>query len=90
MPRDRLRRRLRRVPPSRKRALASISLGLSILAALVGAGYFWWRGDPVLGVFVGVLVIAAGVWEYWTKAVELHAEERAETEAAERRERNRQ
>ncbi|WP_290814828.1 hypothetical protein [Halovivax sp.] len=82
-------KRLRRVPPSRKRALATISLGLSILVALAGVGYFWWRGDPVTGVVIGAFILVAGAWEFWRKAGELHEEEKAETEAERRRERGR-
>lgn len=82
-------RRLRRVPPSRKRALATVSLGLSILAAVVAVGYFWWRGEPLTGAVIGLLVLAAGAWEFWSKAIELHEEEKAEAEAERRRERDR-
>lgn len=70
--------RRRSGPPSEKRNLATISLTLSVLVAVGGFGYFWWHGDLLAGVVVGAILLAAGLWEYRTKARHLQDEERAE------------
>lgn len=64
--------------PARNRALALLGLGLSVLAAAIGLGYFWLQDQPIIGVGLAVLVVAAGVWEYYQKLAEVRAAVRAE------------
>lgn len=80
----------RRSPPSKKAGLAKLSLGLSLFGAGASIAYFWWRGDVLTGVGLALLFVAAGVWEYRAKRLQLFEEERAEAEAEERRSRRRQ
>lgn len=69
--------------------LANLSLGLSILFAVAAFVYFWVAGLPLRGAGLGLLVIAAGYWEYRRKIQDQLASERYEAEAEERRQRDR-
>ena len=80
---------MRRPRPSRF-GLANLSLGLSILFAVVAFGYFSFTGLPFRGALVGLLVIGAGYWEYRRKIQDQLTQERYEAEAEEQRRQDRQ
>jgi hypothetical protein len=73
---------LPRVP---KQRWARATLGLSLLFAVVAAGYFAIAGSPLQGVALGALVLGAGYWEYRKKLQEKRAARRYEAEAEEHR-----
>lgn len=51
----------------RLRFLARLGFGISVVGAVLAFGYFWWRGEPVLGVVAAVVIALAGLWEYRQK-----------------------
>ncbi len=70
--------------------LANLSLGLSILFAVAAFVYLWIAGLPLRGAVLGLLVIAAGYWEYRRKIQDQLTSERYEAEAEEQRRQDRQ
>lgn len=80
---------MRRPRPSRF-GLANLSLGLSILFAVAAFVYFWFVGLPYRGAVLGLLVLAAGYWEYRRKIQDQLTQERYEMEAEEQRRQDRQ
>ncbi|MFC6734296.1 MULTISPECIES: hypothetical protein [unclassified Haladaptatus] len=51
----------------RRHGLATLGLGLSILFAVAAFAYFALSGAYLQGAALGILVIAAGIWEYRRK-----------------------
>lgn len=79
-----------RRPRASRFGLANLSLGLSILFAVAAFVYFWFVGLPLRGAALGVLVLAAGYWEYRRKIQDQLTSERYEAEAEEQRRQDRQ
>lgn len=67
--------------PERNRALATVGMGLSLLAAAAALGYFWLQDQLFVGLALAVLVVGAGVWEYYQKLAEIRAAVAAEQDA---------
>lgn len=60
---------------------ATVGLGLSIAFAVGAFAYFALAGTPLRGAVLGVLVLAAGVWEYRRKLRDTAVAESYEAEA---------
>lgn len=78
-----------RKPRAPRRGWAKITLGLSLLFAVGAFVYLSLSGAPVAGAALGVLVVAAGVWEYRRKRQVQVTAERYDADAEESRRRNR-
>lgn len=68
---------------------AKIALGLSLLFAVGAFVYFSLAGVPLRGAALGVLVAAAGYWEYRRKLQDERTALRYEAEAEKNKERRR-
>ncbi|GAA0245585.1 hypothetical protein ACFFQF_04810 [Haladaptatus pallidirubidus] len=68
-----------------QRGWAKITLGVSILFAVVVFVAFSLTGQPFRGAAGGVLVIVAGIWEWRRKRKDEIRAERLESEAGENR-----
>jgi ABC-type nickel/cobalt efflux system permease component RcnA len=74
------------VPDATKlRGRAKLSLGLSLVFAVVAFVYLTLTQSLVQGTGLAVLVILAGIWEYYRKRSDAIAAERYEAEAEEQR-----
>ncbi|MGA9402558.1 hypothetical protein [Haladaptatus sp.] len=73
-----------------QRGWAKITLGISILFAVVVFVFLWIQGSPVQGAAVGIVVIGAGIWEWRRKRTDQIRAERFEAEAEENRRKRRQ
>jgi hypothetical protein len=69
----------------RRNGWATVGLGLSIVFAVGAFAYFALAGTPLRGAVLGVLVLAAGVWEYRRKVQDTIVAESYEAEAEEQR-----
>jgi len=74
-----------RVP---RQGWAKMTLGLSLVFAVGAFAYFSLAGTPLRGAALGVLVIAAGYWEYKRKLRDERTARKYEAEAEEQRRRN--
>lgn len=72
-----------------KKGQAKLTLGLSLLFAVVGFAYLTLNGNMLNGAALGLLVIGAGFWEYRRKLQDERAAARYEAEAEQHRERRR-
>jgi len=78
------------VDVERSKGRAKVSLGVSTLLAAGGVGWFWYRGAPVTGVGFGLLLTAAGYWEYRRRLADVRRAARAEADAEQRKRRDRE
>lgn len=75
--------------PVPREGWAKVSLGISFVFAIGVFVYFALNDAPLNGAALGVLVIAAGIWEYRRKRQDERTAERYEAEAEEQRRKNR-
>ncbi|RYJ14167.1 hypothetical protein ELS19_09460 [Halogeometricum borinquense] len=73
----------------RRNGWATVGLGLSIAFAVGAFVYFALAGSPLRGAALGVLVAAAGVWEYRRKIQDTVVAESYEAEAEAQTRKNR-
>ena len=71
------------------RGRAKLSLGLSLVFAVAAFGYLTLTRSLFHGTGIAVIVIVAGIWEYYRKRSDAIAAERYEAEAEERQRRDR-
>ncbi len=67
------------------RGRAKLSLGLSLVFAVAAFGYLTLTRSLFHGTGIAVIVILAGIWEYYRKRSDAIAAERYEAEAEEQR-----
>lgn len=77
------------MPRTPNKGMAKLTLGLSLLFAVVGFAYLTLQGKLLNGVALGLLVIGAGYWEYRRKLQDERAAARYEAEAEQHREQRR-
>lgn len=65
---------------ARSRGRARVAFGLSVLAAAVAVGWFWYRGDPVTGVGLGALLVGSGYWEFRRRLADARRAAQAESD----------
>lgn len=78
------------VDVERSKGRAKVSLGVSTLLAAGAVGWFWYRGTPLTGVGFGFLLAVAGFWEYRRRLADARRAARAEADAEQRTQRDRE
>ena len=68
------------VDVARSRGRAKIAFGLSVFAAAVAIAWFWYQGEPGVGISLGALLMVAGYWEFRRRIADAGRAARAERE----------